>query len=158
MVRVARVLVMVGVLIGALAAAPLVSADEPAETFNINECETETAGGHTVTTCFDGHGVSHTTETPSGVVSTIEHWDIESSVTVDGVVTESLDSTNHFHELVIDGEVQESHQRLHERSVTLITADGETIRVECGVIIVVHYANGQTQFDRGGQGCTSGPV
>lgn len=158
MVRIARVSVVVGVLIGALAAAPLVSADEPAETFNINECASETVEGQTVTMCFDGHGVSHTTETPSGVVSVVAHWDITSSTTVDGVVTESLDSTNHFHELVIDGEVHESHQRLHTRTVTIVTEEGQTLRVECGVIIVVHFANGQTQFDRSGQGCTAGPV
>jgi len=157
-VRVARVLVIVGVLIGALAAAPVVSADEPAETFNINECETETVGGQTVTMCFDGHGVSHTTETPSGVVNVIEYSDIVSSVTVDGVVIESVDSNNHFHELVIDGEVQESHQRLHARTVMIVTEEGVTLRVECGVDIVVHFANGRTQFDRSGQGCTAGPV
>ena len=145
-------------MVGALGAAPIVSADEPAETFNINECEATTVAGQTVTMCFDGHGVSHSTETPSGVVNVIEHWDIMSSVTVDGVVTESLVSTNHFHELVRDGEVHESHQRLHTRTVMIVTQEGETLLVECGVIILVHYANGQTQFDQSGQGCTAGPI
>jgi hypothetical protein len=153
-----RVVVLVGALSAGLAAAPVVSADEPAQTFNTDECVTETVEGHTVTTCFDGHGVSHETETPSGVVNVIEHSDVVSSVTVDGVVVESLDSNNHFHELVIDGESQESHQRLHERTVTIVVVEGVTLRVECGVDIVVHVANGQTQFDRSGQGCTAGPV
>lgn len=158
MVRIGRLLIAVGVVMGALAAAPLASADEPAETFNVNECETEIVAGQTETTCFDGRGVSHSTETPSGVVSVTEYSDIMSSVTVDGVVTESVDSNDHVHELVIDGEVQESHQRLHLRTVTIVTEGGETLRVECGVIVVVHFANGQTQFDRSGRGCTAGPV
>ena len=158
MVRVARVLVVLGALIGALAAAPVVSADEPAETFNTDECVTETVEGQTVTMCFDGHGVSHSTETPSGVVSVIEHSDVMSSVTVDGVLVASEDSTNHFHELVIDGEVQESHQRLHSTTFEIITVDGERVAVHCGIDVVVHFANGRTQFDRSGAGCTSGPA
>src|SRR5688500_5112963 len=143
---------------GALAAAPMVSADEPAETFNINECETEIVAGQTVTTCFRGRGVSHTTVTPSGVVNVIEIEDIESSVTVDGVVTESVDSRNRFHELVIAGEVQQSHQNLQALTVVHIVEDGVTLRVECAVVVIVHYANGQTQFEDTGEGCTSGPV
>ena len=108
-----------------------------ATVINVDDCAPLIGGG---TVCFASKGVVNEVVTPSGNTSYVANVREELRVIENGQVTWEETSTEHYHDLTVDGELQE----LSWRARFTVTSSGEPFCVQYHI----HGANGADQFVR----------